>query len=253
MIVTALHAGLWGLFAAVGLLIGAATAWFIELPHRAIAAITGFGGGVLIAVVSVDLMQMAFDRGGLGITVVGFLTGAAVFCTINWRLARHGAKHRKRCGGCVKQPTENQHKGSGLAIATGALLDGVPESLVIGLTLMAGGQIGLSLVAGFFLANIPQGLSSAAGMKQAGRSPGYVFGVWGTIVVASGVAAAIGGGAGAMVDPTVYAGILAFAAGGVLAMLAETMIPEAFDDAQSYIGLVTVAGFLTAFLLIKAD
>ena len=127
---------------------GAAMAFFVELPHRLISAIMGFGGGVLIAVLSVDLMEKAFTDGGALPTLGGFLSGAIVFCFINWRLAKRGAKHRKRCGGCVQQPTEAKTEGSGVAIAVGALLDGVPESIVIGLPLLGGDKIGLGLVAG---------------------------------------------------------------------------------------------------------
>ena len=248
-----IEAGCWGLLAAAGLLVGALFAFFIELPHRVVAAVMGFGGGVLIALLSVDLMEKAFEEGGAGPTIGGFLIGALVFCVINWLLAKRGAQHRKRCGGCVQQPTEAKAKGSGLAIAVGALLDGVPESIVIGLSLVGGEKIGMGLVAGFFLANVPQGLSSASGMKEAGRSAAYIFGVWGGIALISGASAALGYFAFGGLAPGLVAGTLAFAAGGVLAMLAETMVPEAFQDAQPFIGLITVVGFLTAFLLIKAD
>lgn len=185
--------------------------------------------------------------------ISGFLLGAGVFSTINWLLARYGARHRNRCGDCVQQPSETEHKGSGLAIAVGAVLDGIPESLVIGLSLLGGGTIGLGLVAGFFLANIPQGLSSAAGMKTAGRSRAYIFSVWIGIPLTSGLAAAAGYLSLGSAGPALPAAILAFAAGGVLAMLAETMIPEAFEDAQPFIGVITVVGFLAAFLIIKAQ
>jgi ZIP family zinc transporter len=181
------------------------------------------------------------------------LLGAAVFSVINWRLARHGAKHRNRCGDCVQQSSETEHKGSGMAIAVGALLDGIPESIVIGLSLLGSGKIGLALVAGFFLANVPQGLSSALGMKLAGRSHRYIFSVWIGIPLICGIAAAAGNFALGSVPPALPAMILAFAAGGVLAMLAESMIPEAFEDAQPFIGLVTVIGFLAAFLIIKSQ
>lgn len=146
-----------------------------------------------------------------------------------------------------------EQKGSGLAIAVGALLDGIPESMVIGLSLLSGGKIGLALVAGFFLANIPQGLSSASGMKTAGRSRRYIFSVWTGIPMICGVAAMIGNLALGSAAPGFFAAFLAFAAGGVLAMLAETMIPEAFEDAQPFIGLITVVGFLAAFLIIKSQ
>ncbi|MBC7780192.1 MAG: ZIP family zinc transporter [Proteobacteria bacterium] len=249
------QAGLWGLLAASGLLIGAAIAVAAhpKLSHRVIAAVMGFGGGVLLAVLSVDLMEKAFADGGPTAAIAGFLLGATVFSTANWLLAQHGAKHRNRCGGCVRQPSEAQHAGSGMAIAVGALLDGIPESLVIGLSLVGGEKIGWGLIAGFFLANIPQGLSSAAGMKQAERSSVYVFAVWTGIPLLSGLAAAIGYLALGSAAPAVGGAILAFAAGGVLAMLAETMIPEAFEDAQPFIGVITVVGFLVAFLLIKTQ
>lgn len=244
----------WGLIAGSGLLIGAviAVSLYGRISHRIIAATMSFGGGVLIAQLSVDLMDAAFRQGGPAAATSGFLAGAFVFCAANARLFRAGARHRNRCGSCVQQPTEAQHPGSGRAIAIGAVLDGIPESLVIGLALLGGERSGIGLVAGFFLANIPQGLSSASGMRKAGRTKRYVFGVWIGIPVSGGLAAAAGqlllGGAG----PGVIAIILAFAAGGVLAMLAESMIPEAFEDAQPFSGFITVVGFLAAFLILKA-
>ncbi|WP_227357152.1 ZIP family metal transporter [Haladaptatus salinisoli] len=247
------QAALWGLLAASGLLIGAVVAVALggRLSHRIIATTMGFGGGVLIAVLSVDLMDSAFREGGPMAATVGFVLGATAFSGINWRLALRGAKHRNRCGDCVEQPSEAEYKGSGLAIAVGAVLDGIPESLVIGLSVLAGETIGLGLVAGFFLANVPQGLSSATGMKKAGRSSRYIFSLWTGILLISGMAAAAGYLLLGSAAPAVPATILAFAAGGVLAMLAESMIPEAFANAQPFIGLITVVGFLVAFLIIK--
>jgi ZIP family zinc transporter len=245
---------LWGVLAASGLLIGALVASFGRLSHRVIAGVMGFGGGVLIAVLSIDLMDSAFREGGPVAATIGFLVGGITFCTINWRLARHGARHRNRCGECVAQTSEAEHKGSGLAIAAGAVLDGVPESLVIGLSLLGGGKIAPGLIVGFFLANVPQGLSSATGMKRAGRSSRYIFTLWTGILLISGMAAAAGYLLLGNSVPALPATIIAFAAGGVLAMLAESMIPEAFADAQPFIGLITVVGFLVAFLIIeKAD
>lgn len=247
-----LQAACWGLLAGSGLLVGAvvAVAFTGRLSHRIIAAVMGFGGGVLIAVLSVDLMDSAFNDGGPISATVGFLFGATAFSAVNWRLAQSGARHRNRCGDCVAQPSEAAHTGSGLAIALGVGLDGIPESVVIGLSLLDGGKTGLGLVAGFFLANVPQGLSSASGMKKAGRSRRYIFGLGAGVLLISGASAA----AGYLVlgtTPALSATIVAFAAGGVLAMLAESMIPEAFADAQPFIGLITVLGFLVAFLIIK--
>ncbi|GAA0250498.1 ZIP family zinc transporter [Halobacterium noricense] len=244
---------LWGLLAGSGLLIGAVVAVTLygRFSHRIIAATMGFGGGVLIAVLSIQLMESAYDDGGPIAATTGFLLGATAFSTINWRLAQNGARHRNRCGECVEQPSETEHKGSGLAIAVGAVLDGIPESVVIGLSLLAGENIGLGLVAGFFLSNVPQGLSSASGMKKAGRSSKYIFSLWTGILLISGMAAAAGYLLLGTANSAIPATILAFAAGGVLAMLAESMIPEAFADAQPFTGLITVVGFLVAFLIIR--
>ena len=249
------QAACWGLLAASGLLLGAvvAVAFAGRLTHRIVAAVMGFGGGVLVAVLSVDLMDSAFRDGGPVAATLGFLFGATAFSAINWRLAERGARHRNRCGDCVAQPSETEHNGSGLAIALGAVLDGIPESLVTGLSLLGGGKIGLGLVAGFFLANVPQGLSSAAGMKKAGRSSRYIFGVWTGILLVNGMAASAGYLLPGTAAPALPATILAFAAGGVLAMLAESMIPEAFAEAPPFIGLITVVGFLAAFLISKTS
>ena len=248
-----MEAACWGLLASSGLLLGAvpALAFRSRLSHRIVAAIMGFGGGVLIAVLAFDLLESAFMDGGPIAVTLGFLSGATAFCSINWHLAQRGARHRNRCGDCVEQPSEADQRGSGQAIAVGAVLDCIPESLVIGLSLTGGEAIGPGLVAGFFLANVPQGLSSASGMKKAGRSKRYILSLWTGITLISGVAAAAGYLVLGMAAPMVPAIILAFAAGGVLAMLAESMIPEAFDDAQPYIGLITVVGFLVAYLIIK--
>ena len=222
-----------------------------RLSHRLIATVMGFGGGVLIAIVAVELMGNAIKTGMSAAAITALLGGAAIFSGINWYLATSGAKNRKRCGECVKQTTEKEHSGSGVAIAVGTVLDGIPEALVIGLSLVGGGKIGVGVVAGFFLANIPQGLSSASGMKLAGRSRRYIYAVWVGIPLMIGLTAAFGNFALGSVSTEATTVILCFAAGTVLAMLAETMIPEAFDHAPPMIGLITVTGFLSAFLLVQ--
>lgn len=140
---------------------------------------------------------------------------------------------------------------AGLAIAVGALLDGIPESIVIGVTMIHGGAVSWVAVIAIFLSNVPEGLSSAAGMKQAGRSALYVFGLWTAIAVVSGIASLIGYSVFAGFSEGVIAATEAVAAGAILAMIADTMIPEAFEVAHDYAGLITVAGFLAAFVLSK--
>jgi ZIP family zinc transporter len=244
------QAGLWGALAGAALILGAAIAWFLKIPQRLIAAIMAFGSGVLISALSFELMDEAYKTGGFGSTSIGFLGGAAVYTVANIYLSHRGARHRKRSGHSddAKQPSDDS---AGLAIAVGALLDGIPESIVIGLTMIHGGGVSFVAVIAIFLSNIPEGLSSAAGMKRAGRSAAYVFGLWTGIALISGVASLIGYSVFSGFSDNVIAATEAVAAGAILAMIADTMVPEAFEVAHDYAGLITVAGFLASFLLSK--
>ncbi|MEV0425155.1 ZIP family metal transporter [Micromonospora sp. NPDC050495] len=245
-----LEAGLWGLLAGSALVIGAVVGYVARVPRRVIASVMAFGAGVLLSAVSFELIAEAHAQGGLLPVALGAAIGALTYTGANILLARRGARHRKRSGDV--QPSEQEQPGSGNAIAVGALLDGVPESVVIGASLLAGGPVSLVTVLAVFLSNVPEGLSSAAGMRQAGRSRRWVLLLWSAIALVSGAAALAGytllGGA----PPEVLATITALAAGAILAMITDTMVPEAFEDAHLLVGLITVLGFLIAFALSHA-
>jgi ZIP family zinc transporter len=243
-----LLAAMWGFVAGIALLIGAVIGYFLSVPLRLIAGVMAFGSGVLISALAFDLMNEAYKTGGLIAASLGFLSGAAIYTAANLALARHGAKHRKRSG---KQPSESEHSGSGTAIAFGALLDGIPESIVIGVSMLEGRGVSMIAVVAVFLSNLPEGLSSASGMKKAGRSALYIFGVWGGLTVISAMAALAGYAIFGNFSAQVIAATTAIAAGAILAMLVDTMIPEAFEQAHDFAGLITVAGFLAAFALSK--
>jgi ZIP family zinc transporter len=130
-------------------------------------------------------------------------------------------------------------------------MDGIPESIAIGVTLIGGGTVGMVAVAAIFLSNLPEGLSSSAGMKKAGRTGWYVFGVWTGIAIISAIASVIGYSVFSKFSPGVIAATTAVAAGAILAMLSDTMIPEAFEDEHDFTGFITVVGFLAAFLMTK--
>ncbi|MFD3842521.1 ZIP family metal transporter [Streptomyces sp. NPDC058642] len=243
------QAGLWGLVAGSALLLGAALGYGLRVPQKVIATVMAFGAGVLISAVSFELVGEAYEQAGLAPAAIGALIGALAYTGGNVWLSLQGARHRKRSGHAQAQPSEAEQGGSGSALALGALLDGVPESAVIGVSLLDGGAVSLVTVAAVFISNVPEGLSSSAGMKKAGRTKGYVFGVWSAIAAASTVSSVLGYTVIGSFSPAVIAAVTAVAAGAILAMVADTMIPEAFEDAHLAIGLITVSGFLVSFAL----
>ncbi len=241
-----LQAGWWGLVAGAALVVGALIGWFVRVPPKVVSSIMAFGAGVLISALAFDLIDEAERQGGLGPAVAGFLGGAVAYVAANAVLARRGAKHRKRSKDGM-QPSEQESAGSGAAIAIGALLDGIPESVVLGLSVLTGGTVGIPVLVAIFISNVPEGLSSSAGMKRAGRSASYVFGVWGGIALASGLAALLGVVLLHDAAPATIAVITATSAGAILAMIADTMIPEAFEVTHAWTGLIAAVGFLIAF------
>lgn len=239
----------WGIVAGSALLIGAVIGYYTHLSHRITATIMAFGSGILISALAFSLMDEAYNEGGFLATAVGFIVGASLDSFANWFLAKKGAKHRKRSDN--KQPSEQQQSGTGLAIAVGSLMDDVPESIAIGVSLISGGTVSIVTVAAIFLSNIPEALSSTTGMKQAKRPVKYVFGVWGGITLATIVSSVIGYAVFSLLPTEAAAVTIAVAAGAILSMLADTMIPEAFAETHNLAGLVTVVGFLIAFILSK--
>lgn len=240
-------AGGAGLLAGAALLLGSAIAWFVNVPTKVVAAVMAFGSGVLISALAFDLVSEALDQGGMVATLSGFLAGALVYVVANMVLARFGARHRKRSGN--QQPSQQEQPGSGGAIAIGALLDGIPESMVLGLSFLTGGGLSVTVFAAVFISNVPEGLSSTAGMKKAGRKAWYVFAIWGGIALISGVAALAGYTLLDGASATALAFVNALAAGAILAMITDTMIPEAFESAAVYTGLIATLGFLAALSL----
>lgn len=236
------EAAFWGFVGGFSLLLGALAGLSFSASQRVIGLIMAFGAGVLISALAFELTQEAFEQGGSDAVAFGLAAGALAFFAGDWIIDHNGGNHRKRSGG-------QQGESGGTAIVLGALLDGIPESIAIGVSLLAGNGVGVAMVAAVFLSNIPESLSAATGMRRDGRSTRYILGVWTAVMIASSLAAALGyaflGGA----SGNVIAAIQAFAAGSILTMLADTMMPEAFEHGGAVVGLLTVLGFASAFLL----
>lgn len=233
----AVLAGLSGLVAGGMLLVGALIAWFVRVPPAVVAGIMAFGAGVLISALAFELVLEAHAVGGLPATVLGFALGAVTYVIADAILARRGRR----------APVKEQPGGTVLLV--GALLDGIPESIVLGLSVAITGGLSLPIVAAIAISNLPEGLSSAAAMKAAGRPARYVFGVW-SCVVAVSVLAALGGFLLLQDAPQeIVAVITTIAAGGILAMVCNTMIPQAFAADRVLTGLWATFGFLAAFTL----
>jgi zinc transporter, ZIP family len=242
----ALAAGFWGGVGGISLLIGAAVGLYVRVPQRVIAAVMAIGAGVLISSVAFELMDEAYRSGGFAAAAGGLTLGSLLYFVADWLVNRHGGKHRKRSQG-------EQADGSASGITIGALMDGIPESVAIGTSLLGGGSVGWVMVIAVFLSNIPESLSAASGMKKAGHSARFILGLWIAVVVVSALASLVGytllGGA----SPQLLAAIQAFAAGAILTMLASTMMPEAYHEGGAWVGVVTTLGFLAAFSLSKLE
>jgi ZIP family zinc transporter len=245
------QATFWGLVSGSALLVGGLVGYYKQVSARMIGVIMAFGSGVLISALAFELMEKAYQGGGFRAAAVGFITGAIIYSVANHLLSKRGAKHRKRSG--QHQSAEKDNPSSGTAIAVGALIDAIPESVAIGLSIIHGGAVSIAAVVAIFLSNVPESLSSTSGMKKAGRSKKYIFGVWSFIMLLSGAAAFAGYAIVSDFSPQVIAGVIAVAAGGILAMLSSTMIPEAYEEAHDFIGIITVLGFLAAFILSKME
>ncbi|MCQ0093738.1 ZIP family metal transporter [Roseovarius sp. M141] len=237
-----LQAALWGLVAGSALLLGASVGYFLRLPAVLASSIMAFGIGVLISALAFDLMDEAFSIGGTGAAVAGFIGGAALYALANAILARAGARERKVSG---RAPAASV--AASLAIAIGSLLDGVPESAAIGISLLDGEGVALVTLLAIVISNIPEGLSSTIGMKRAGKSAIYIFGIWTAITLACSCAAFLGYTVIGSLAPFWIAAATAFAAGAIFVMLIDTMIPEAFDEIHALSGPIAAVGFLLAF------
>lgn len=242
---------LWGLIASIPLLIGSIIALIVNLPKQVIAIIMAFGSGVLVAALAFSLIEEAFSLSeSITSVIIGFVLGGLSYTLANYilnRKSRGSTRHRKKSHG------ENAGGGkgaSGLALLIGSVMDNIPENMALGISLVTGGTINIVLIVAIFLSNFPEGLSSAQGMKSNGRSKKYIVALWSIAVVIGTISSVIGFTFLSNTSPFIISIAISFAAGAILVMLAESMIPEAHAEGESSrIGIATMAGFAIAFIL----
>jgi zinc transporter, ZIP family len=233
----------WGTLAASSLLIGGVLAVTLDLKDRALGLVMAFGSGVLISAVAYELVQEAFEKAaGGGSLAAGFFAGALTFYVGDLLIDRMGGSGRKSMAG-------TQASGSALAIVLGIVLDGIPESIVIGVTLLDGNGVGLAVLAAVFLSNLPEAAAATTGLRTSGWTTARVMGLWAFVVLVSGLSSLAGYALFDGASPEALAFILAYAGGAILTMLADTLMPEAFEKGGAQAGLLTSVGFALAFAL----
>ncbi len=240
------NALIWGGISGSAVLLGAMASMLLPIPQKIIGLIMAFGTGVLIGAASYELIGNAVIEGGILATSIGFLTGALLFTILDSIVSRKGADKRKR--------SSHMAAGSGgMAIFIGTAIDAIPESIMIGASLIEGQSVSFLLVVAIFISNIPEGLSSTAGMKKSGYSYTKIFLLWFTVLAISAIASLTGYSLLAGAPAEVMAGIASFAGGGIISMIASTMMPEAFEDSGPVTGLVASLGLLVSIILDHAS
>ena len=234
---------LWGVLASSSLLIGGMVALRFSVSTRALGLVMAFGAGVLISSVSFELVEEAFDTsagsGGVGL---GLFAGAGTFYAGDALLDRFGGEGRKSSAG-------HQASGSALAIVLGIILDGIPESAVLGLTVLDEGTVSIAFLVAVFLSNLPESIAATTGLTRSSWKVSHILGLWVLVAAVCGLASLAGFALLASAEPSTIAFVLAFAGGAILTMLADTMMPEAFEHGGKLVGLFTTLGFALAFAL----
>lgn len=238
------NAALWGGISGSAVLLGALAAMFLSIKKRYIGFIMAFGTGVLIGATTYELLEESVESGGIVSTSIGFLCGAILFTIVDGIITRKGANDRKRSS----QNAESSNQ-SGIAIFIGTVMDAIPESIMIGASLISQNSVSFLLVVAIFISNIPEGLSSTVGLIKSKYTKKKILFLWIAVLAISALSSLSGYVFLDHASEELMAGIAAFAGGGIIAMVGSTMLPEAFEEGGSITGLITALGLLTSLLL----
>ncbi len=231
----------WGLVSGSALVLGALLGLYGNLKRQTVAVVMAFGGGVLVSVIAFDLMDEAFGQSGLLLSTGGCLAGAFLFTAV----ATLGDEYENR-----RRPVGGNDEASGaLGIAIGSFIDNIPESIVIGVSLIEGKGVALATVIAVFVSNIPESLASSAGMKTGGAALRRILLLWCGIAVTGGLLSLTGFAVFSGLRPEWTAITEAIGAGALLAMIADSMIPRAFAETHDAAGFVAALGFVSGYAL----
>jgi ZIP family zinc transporter len=238
-----IEAAAWGFLASSSLIIGGVLALTLRPSRRVVGLVMAFGAGVLISAVAYELVGEASATAELGRAVAGGLfAGCAVFFVGSSLIDRLGGGSRKDAEGA-------QAGGVALAIVLGIVLDGIPESMVIGLGLLTGEGVSVAVLTAVFLSNLPEAIAATSGLAAAGWRKSRIYGLWVLVAAVSALASLAGFALFDGASPNTIGFVLAFAGGAILTMLAETMMPEAFEQSGRLVGICTTLGFALAFAI----
>jgi ZIP family zinc transporter len=241
------QAFLWALIAASSLIVGGLLASWITLGKRTLGSIMAFGAGVLLSAVAYELVFEAVQLAKMtGFPTLGFFAGAALFFSCDRLISGLGGGGRKEIGA--------SHSSSLVVpLVLAIILDGIPESMVIGLGILEGGSVSLAMLIAVFISNLPEAIAGTTGMRSGGWSPAKVLMLWLGIALVCAAASAGGYALLGGVPNTWLAFVQSFAAGAILMMLANTMIPEAYEHAGRLAGVFTVLGFAISVWVIVLE
>jgi ZIP family zinc transporter len=235
----------WGALAASSLIIGALLAFARRWPAMQVGLVLAFGAGALISAVSFELVQEGFDLGGGDSTAIGLGLGAIVYFLADRTLMRRRSAGPGMAG-------RRQASDPGEALALGAFLDGIPEQIVLGISVASSQGVGAALMVAIFVSNLPESIGGASDMKKSGMERGKVLRIWAAVTVICVLATLAGYGIADGASGDLLAVVNGFAAGALLVMLIDSLIPEAREKAGTTAGLVTVLGFAVAAGLSQA-
>jgi ZIP family zinc transporter len=245
----------WGLLVAGSLFAGAVAAVLVRLAASVAATLTAFGGGILFAAIALELVPEADEGAGGALTACGLLAGTLVYVGADaWLNREPGMRAMRRSGHAaaagrpMAMPDGRAEVARGESIAAGIFVDGVPESIALGLTI-ADGRLGVALLAGVLLGNVVEAYGAAQPILAGGRSRRFALGLLGAIGVALTGATIVGGTLLADAAPAIVGTAQAVAAGAVLAVVSIAIVPHAFSQVSSRVAIATVLGFITGYLL----